>query len=177
MKIFIPLADGFEELEATTVIDLLRRAGVTIDTVGVPATTITGSHGIRMTTDKKIIEIKPEEYDGIILPGGGKGVENLMRSSAIIEAIKKLNSRGKLVAAICAAPRLLAKAGVLEKRRATIYPGLEKEIPYPRGDKVVVDDNIITSQGPGTAMEFTLRIVGILLGQAKAEKLRREIVF
>lgn len=177
MKIFIPLADGFEELEAIAIIDLLRRAGITIDTIGVPTTTVTGSHGIKLSADRKLNEIKPEEYDGIILPGGSRGVENLMKSSVIIEAIKKLNSRGKLIAAICAAPKILVKAGVLEKRRATIYPGLERELPYPREDRVVVDDNVITSQGPGTAVEFALKIVEILLGQSKAERLKREIVF
>jgi 4-methyl-5(b-hydroxyethyl)-thiazole monophosphate biosynthesis len=177
MKIFIPLSDGFEELEVIAVIDILRRAGITIDLVGVPMTSIIGRNGIRLATDKRLNEIKIEEYDGIVLSGGGKNVENLMRSSIIIQAIQKLNSRGKLVAAICAAPKLLAKAGVLEKKRATIYPGLEKELPYPRDGRVIVDGNIITSQGPGTALEFALKIVEILLGQDKTEKLKKEIVF
>lgn len=176
MKVMIPLAEGFEEIEALTVVDVLRRAGITVDTVGVMGSVVSGAHGIRVMTDKKLLEINADEYDAIVLPGGSPGYVNLGRSSKIIEILKEFDSKGKIVAAICAAPSILAKAGILEGKRATIYPGMEKELPYPRGDRVVVDGNVITSQGPGTAMEFALAIVKALLGDDKALQLKRQLV-
>lgn len=176
MRVMVAFADGFEEIEALTVVDVLRRVGIAVDMVGVVGSVITGAHGVRMMADKKLRDIKAEEYDGIVLPGGSPGYINLGRSSALLEIVKKMNAKGKLVAAICAAPSVLAKAGILENKKATIYPGMEKEIPYPRGDKVVVDGNVITSQGPGTALEFALRIVEALAGKEKALALRKALV-
>ena len=176
MKVMVPLADGFEEIEAFSVIDILRRAGIEVDVVGVIGTVIKSSHGVRVMVDKKISDVDPEEYDGIVLPGGDPGYKNLARSGMLLNIIRNLDSRGKLVAAICAAPSVLAKAGVLENKKATIYPGMEKEIPYPRGERVVVDDNIITSQGPGTAIEFALKIVEKLVGKQKALELKQKLV-
>jgi 4-methyl-5(b-hydroxyethyl)-thiazole monophosphate biosynthesis len=176
MKLFIPLADGFEDIEAFTVVDVLRRAGIKIDTVGVVGSVITSGSNIRLFADKKISDINANEYDGIILPGGSKGVENLSRSGKLLEMLTQLNDKGKLIAAICAAPSLLAKAGILEKKKATIYPGMENQIPYPRGGRIVVDGNVVTSQAPGTAMEFALAIVSRLLGREKAYQLEKDLV-
>jgi len=176
MKLFIPLADGFEDIEAVAVTDILRRAGITIDTVGIPGTVVTSMNGVRIYVERRMIELKPDDYDGIVLIGGGKNIETLGRTSAIIEAIKRLSVRGKVVAAICAAPTILAKLGILDDKRATIYPGMERELPKPRGEKVIVDGNIITSQGPGTAVEFALKIVELLKGRAKADQIRQDIV-
>jgi len=176
MTVMIPLAEGFEEIEALTVVDVFRRAGITVDTVGVMGSVVSGAHGIRVMTDKKLLEINADEYDAIVLPGGSPGYVNLGRSSKIIEILKDFDSKGKIVAAICGAPSILAKAGILEGKKATIYPGMEKELPYPRGDRVVVDGNVITSQGPGTAMEFSLAIVKALLGKDKASQLKRQLV-
>lgn len=176
MKVFIPLADGFEDIEAISVVDVLRRADITVDTVGIPGSTITSMGGVKVIVDRKMIEIRAEDYDGVILPGGGKAVDTLKRTNALIDIIKKLDSKGKLVAAICVAPSILAKNGMLEDRKATIYPGLERELPRPRGERVVIDKNIITSQGPGTAMEFALKIVEFLKGQAKADQVRRSLI-
>jgi 4-methyl-5(b-hydroxyethyl)-thiazole monophosphate biosynthesis len=175
-KLFVPFAEGFEEIEALTVVDVLRRAGIKVDMVGVPSSMVTGAHGVKITMDKKLPEVNVDDYDGIILPGGNPGYVNLGRSASLIEMIKKLNMKGKLIGAICAAPSVLAKAGVLENRKATIYPGMEREIPYPRGDRLVVDNNIITSQGPGTAMEFALKIVETLAGSSKALELKKSLV-
>jgi len=175
MKLLIPLAEGFEDIEALAVIDILRRAGIQIDIVGVPGTVITSKSGVRVMVDKKLSEMKAEDYDGIVLPGG-KAVEILGRTSSLLDTIKKLDARKKLIAAICIAPSILAKTGILDSRKATIYPGFEKELPRPRGDKIVVDENIITSQGPGTAIEFALKIIEILKGQQKAGQIRREII-
>ncbi len=176
VKVFVPLAEGFEEIEAITVIDVLRRAGIRVDTAGAPGVVVTGAHGVKVWTDKKLNDIQPEEYDGIILPGGDPGYKNLARMTNLTEWIKKMNEQKKLIAAICASPLILARAGILENRKATIYPGMETEIPYPRGDRVVIDGNIITSQGPGTAMEFALKIVEMLVGGKKAAELRKALV-
>ncbi len=176
MKLFIPLADGFEDIEAIAVTDILRRAGIIIDTVGIPGTVVTSKSGIRISVEKRMVELKQDDYDGIILVGGGKNIETLGRTSAIIEAIKRLSVRGKIVAAICAAPTILVKLGILDDKRATIYPGMERELPKPRGGKVIADGNIITSQGPGTAIDFALKIVEVLKGRMKADQIRQEIV-
>lgn len=176
MKLFMPFANGFEEIEALATIDLLRRAGIKIDMVGVVGTVMEGGQGVKVMMDKKINDIHTDDYEGIVLPGGGKGVENLGRSKLVIDAIKKLNDDGKLVAAICYSPSLLAKVGVLENRKATIYPGKEREIPYPREGKVVVDNNIITSQGPGTTIDFALAIIKYLVGPEKADKIRKSVL-
>ncbi|MEM5836520.1 MAG: DJ-1/PfpI family protein [Candidatus Aenigmatarchaeota archaeon] len=176
MKILVLLADGFEEIEAITVIDVLRRAGIEVDSVGLTGGWVTGSHNIKVMADKKISEVDIEKYDGIVLPGGSKGVENLLKSSKVKEFLEKANEKNKLIAAICAAPLVLAKYHILDKRRATIYPGMEKEIPYPRDEKVVVDENVITSQAPGTALLFALAIVEKLLGKEKVLEIKKQLV-
>lgn len=176
MKLMITLADGFEETEAVAVTDVLRRAGITIDIVGIPSSSVTSKNGIRIMTDKKLNEINVNNYDGIILPGGTKGVENLSKTALLLEMIKRLDAQGKLIAAICAAPSILAKIGVLEGKKATIYPGMERELPYPREDRVVIDSNVITSQAAGTAMEFALAIVEKLKGPGKASELKEHLL-
>lgn len=176
-KVMVPLADGFEEIEAITIVDVLRRAGITVDTVGIVGTQITGAHGIRVNADKRLIDVSATAYDGIILPGGNPGYVNLGRSQKLIELIKQMNALNKLVAAICGAPMVLAKAGVLENRKATIYPGMEKELPRPRDDRVIVDGNIVTSQAAGTAMEFAITLVQILAGRETASRTKKDLVF
>ena len=171
----VPLADGFEEIEASTIIDVLRRAGLHVDTIGVVGSQITGSHGLRVTVDKKLSDIS-DDYDAIVLPGGSPGYMNLGRSARILEILRKMNSKQKIIAAICGAPSVLAKAGVLEDKKATIYPGMENELPYPRDERVLIDRNIITSQGPGTAMEFALKLVEILAGNQMASRLKRDLL-
>jgi len=176
MKILIPLADGFQEIEAITIIDVLRSAGIEVDTVSLMGSVVTGGHGVKIMADKKISDIEIEKYDGIVLPGGSQGVANLAKSSQLKEFLGKMNEKEKLIAAICAAPMLLSRYHLLDKRRATIYPGMERELPYPRDEKVVVDGNIITSQAPGTSMEFALAIVEKLLGEEKVLELKEQLV-
>jgi len=176
VRIIVPFAEGFEEIEAFTIVDILRRAGVEVDLVGLIGTMVTGAHGVRVTMDKKLAQVRAEDYNGIILPGGNPGYINLGRSGVLIDLIKRLNGQSKLVAAICGAPSILAKAGVLEGKRATIYPGMEKELPYPRADKVVVDGNVITSQGPGTSMDFALKIVETLVSADAAYSIKRSLL-
>jgi 4-methyl-5(b-hydroxyethyl)-thiazole monophosphate biosynthesis len=176
MKLMTLFANGFEEIEAFSVISVLRTAGIDVDMIGVVGSVITGGHGVRAMMDNRINNIKAGDYDGIIIPGGSMSCENLGRSKAVMDIIKDFDEKGKLVAAICCAPLLLAKADILDNRKATIYPGMEKELSYPRGEKVVVDRNIITSQGPGTALDFSLSIVELLLGKKKAENMREDLV-
>ena len=175
MKVMVPLADGFEEIEAFTVVDVLRRAGLEVETVGVIGSMIKGSNGVRIMADKRLMEINPESYDAIVLPGG-PGYKTLARTGKLIEMLKDFNARKKTIGAICAAPLILAQAGLLDEKRATIYPGLERQISYPRGNKVVIDENIITSQGPGTAMDFALALVKKLCGESEVMRLKRELV-
>ncbi len=176
MKILVPLAEGFEEIETMSIVDVLRRAGHDVVLAGIPGSIITGSRGVRVLADKMLKDIDENDFDVLVLPGGYPGYINLGKSQRVSDIIKKFNEKQKTVAAICAAPSVLAKAGVLNDRKATIYPGMEKEIPRPRGDRVVVDGNIITGQGPGAAMEFALKIVEVLDGKEKAEKLKRDLV-
>ena len=168
----MPLAEGFEEIEAMSVISVLRGNGITLDTVGIAGGIVSSESGTKVVTDRRLPDIREEEYDGIVIPGG-RGCNGLERSKAIMDMIRYFNDNGKLVAGICFAPMVLAKAGVLDNRKATVYPGHEKEIPYPRSEKVVVDGNVITSQGPANSLEFALTIVERLLGKEKAEKSRR----
>ncbi|MEM5793159.1 MAG: DJ-1/PfpI family protein [Candidatus Aenigmatarchaeota archaeon] len=175
MKVMVPLANGFEEIEAFTVVDVLRRAGIEVEMVGVVGSVIEGAHKIKVMVDKRFNEINPKNYDAIVLPGG-PGYKTLERTSQLIDAIKEFDSKGKVIGAICAAPAILAHAGLLDEKRATIYPGMEKELSYPRGNKVVVDQHIITSQAPGTAMEFAIALVKKLKGDAEALRLKKELV-
>lgn len=175
MSVLVILADGFEEIEAMTIIDILRRAGVDVVTVGLNSTTVDSAHRVRVMADKKLSDINPEDFDALILPGG-PGYRNLLNSSAVIELVKSFDKNKKLVAAICAAPAVLAKAGILEEKIATIYPGMESELPRPRDAKVIVANNVVTSRGPGTAMEFALKLAEILTGANTAKKVREGMV-
>jgi 4-methyl-5(b-hydroxyethyl)-thiazole monophosphate biosynthesis len=176
MKIIIPLADGFEEIEAMSSIDVLRRAGLKVVTAGIPGSIVKGSRGTQTITDRKFSEVDPEEFDALVLVGGYPGYVNLSKSNKVLDAIRSFNQKEKTIGAICAAPSILAKAGILEERKATIYPGMEKDIPRPRPGRVVQDGHIITSQGPGTAIEFALKIVEALAGSGASEKVKRELV-
>ena len=176
MKVLIPLADGFEEIEASTSIDVLRRAGLDVVTAGLPGTWVTGSRNVKVMADRKMEDVNPDEFDALVLVGGHPGYLNLGRSQAVLRAVQGFDRAGKTIGAICAAPSVLNKAGIMDSRKATIYPGMEREIPMPRPGRVVVDGHVITSQAPGTAMEFALKLVEVLEGESKAAKLRKDLV-
>ena len=175
-KILIVLADGFEEIEAVTCIDVLRRAELDVKTAGLSGKSVTGAHGIKVEAD-----IMLENYDGaadcVVLPGGMPGSKNLQNSKKVAELVKKMNREGKWVTAICAAPALaLASAGVLEGKRATCYPGFESHFAASTkfsAESVVVDGNVVTSRGPGTALSFALELVEKLAGRETAQSLRQ----
>ncbi|MFD3157553.1 DJ-1 family glyoxalase III [Haloimpatiens sp. FM7330] len=174
-KALVFLANGFEEIEALTCVDVLRRAQIDVDTCSIKNKTVLGTHNIEVKSDKIIDEINIEEYDAVILPGGMPGAANLKEDKKVIEAIKKLNSENKIVSAICAAPIVLAEAGVIENRRVTSYPGFEDQLgncKYVDSEKVVQDGNIITSRGPATAIYFALQIVENLKGTKVAKELK-----
>ncbi|TRZ54280.1 DJ-1/PfpI family protein [archaeon] len=175
-KILVPLVDGFEEIEVSAVVDILRRAGIEVTMAGIGGNIVTGAHGIRVNSDARMLDINADSFSGIVLPGGSPGTENLMRSERVTKIVDDFSKQGKLVAAICAAPRILAKLGLLKERKATIYPGYEKELGKPRNDPVVADGNIITSQGPGTAVAFALKIVEQLMGKPKMLQIKQNIV-
>jgi 4-methyl-5(b-hydroxyethyl)-thiazole monophosphate biosynthesis len=166
----ILLADGFEEVEAVTPADFLRRAGLDVRLVGVTGRTVTGGHGITITADTTIEEMEGEP-EALVVPGGGVGAENLAASEPTLELIRKTHGAGKLVAAICAAPAIvLHKAGILTGRRVTCYPGFENMLTGCTfcEERVVLDGNVLTSRSPGTAAEFSLQIVEILAGKDAA---------
>lgn len=175
MKVMVVLADGFEEIEACSIIDVLRRAEIPTTTVGLTSTVLEGAHNIKTIADKKLYDVNPDEYSAIILPGGN-AYKVFLRSAALKNIIKSFNEKGKLVCAICASPAVLAAAGILDDKEATIYPGMEKEIPKPRSAKVVQDGNIITGQAAGAAILFALKIVENLKGKNQANIIRERLV-
>ncbi len=178
MEVLIPLADGLEEIEAITCIDVLRRAGINVTTAGLNDHMIKGAHDIVIETDSLIRLIKNKEYDGIVLPGGLPGATNLRDNKDVIKIVKDINNKGKLVSAICAAPIVLEKAGVIANKNATSYPGFGNDMGSCNyiEDRVVIDGNIITARGPGVALEFALKIVSYLTGEEKIDELKNAML-
>jgi len=178
-KVLVILAEGFEEIEAVTPIDVLRRAGVEVQVAGLAAKTVTGAHGIRIEADTVLSDVK-NLPDAVILPGGMPGAKHLSESKEVLNLVKKMHQAKKLVGAICAAPALaLTQAGVLNGKRATCYPGFEKNFSSSvkfTEERVVVDGNVVTSRGPGSALEFALELSEQLAGKAKAEELQEGIL-
>ena len=174
MKVLVPLANGFEETEAITTIDILRRAGIDTVTAALQNNPVTGSHKIPVTADKLLDE--NEEFNAIVLPGGMPGSSNLRDDHRIIKIIKKISASNGLTAALCAAPIVLSKAGVLKGKKYICYPGFEDEIEGIFTDKnVVVDGNIITGKGAGHAVAFALAIVNALKGEIAAQNVRESL--
>lgn len=179
-KIGIFLADGFEEIEGLTVVDILRRAGMEAEMVSVMGRKeICGSHKIAVQADVLYEEADFAGMDGVVLPGGMPGTLNLGAHAGVNETVKSFAKEGKLVAAVCAAPSVLGQAGLLQGKRAACYPGYEDkltgaEVIY---DEVAEDGNIITSRGMGTAIAFALRITAYLAGEEKAKELAGKIIY
>ena len=176
MKIVIPLAPGFEETEAVTVIDILRRAGLDTVTAAVSDNPVKGSHNIKITADIMLNE--NDKYEAIVLPGGMPGTTNLKKDKRIISLIRSISANGGITAAICAAPIVLAEAGVLSGKNYTCYPGFENEIKdaFFSTEPVVADGNIITSRGAGTAIPFALKLVEVFAGGKKAQDIKESLI-
>ena len=174
--VYVFLADGFEEAEALVTVDILRRAGHKVVLVGVDKKEITGSHGIKVVADIKTGEFAPVDLEAVILPGGMPGTLNLEANKTVCDAAKTAYKKGKLVAAICAAPSVLGHLGLLKGRVATCYPGFEKELIGARYANLptVTDGNIITAKGAGAVFEFGFAIVEHLAGSSGASNKLRE---
>ncbi len=174
-KVALLLADGFEEVEAITPADFLRRAGVEVILAGVNGLSVTGAHDITIEADMTLDEL-PDDLDGVVLPGGMPGAANIAESEEAVKLIKRVYNDSELVGAICAAPAVvLGGAGLLEGREFTCYPGFEAQVSGARHseERVVRDSNLITSRGPGSAAEFALALVEYLAGKEKAKELKR----
>ena len=170
---YIFLADGFEEIEALCPYDLLLRAGVPVKTVSINETTlVTGTHGIKIHADITLSDME-DDFDGIMLPGGLPGADNLNACQRVRECMKKANAEGKLISAICAAPYVLGQAGLLAGKRATCFPGFEEKLTGAicTADKVTADGNIITAKGMGAAFDFGIEIIKYFKGEDLAKEI------
>jgi protein deglycase len=178
-KVLVYLAPGFEEIEAVTIIDLLRRADIEVTIAGLEEKSVTGSHGITISCDQFYEDVEPAQYDYLILPGGQPGTNHLKNNEKVLKSIRLFAEQKKLIGAICAAPRVLLAAGILENIKITSYPS-EKHFFNPADyneSSVVIDNNIITSRGVGTAIEFTLDLIGIIKGETVKNELAERIVW
>ena len=178
VKALVLMAEGFEEIEISNIVDILRRGGVSVTVAGLQDGLIKGAHGMKMQPDTALDSVK-EEHDIIILPGGYPGFVNLGKDQRVLGLVKKYEGSGKNVAAICGAPSVLAKAGILSGKKATIYKGMEGELKDAQvTDQAVVEDGkLITSQGPGTAMEFALKVLEKLTNAKKATEIKQQLLF
>lgn len=178
-KVYIFLADGFEEIEGLTVVDLLRRAGADIAMVSIMGRKeITGSHGITVMADQ-LIEDGLEEADFLVLPGGMPGTRHLANHRGLADLLVKQYEAGKKIGAICAAPSVLGGLSFLKDRKATSYPGSLADLPVGEylEEEVVVDGHVTTSRGLGTAIPFALSLIGQIYGQDKADEIAKSIIF
>jgi 4-methyl-5(b-hydroxyethyl)-thiazole monophosphate biosynthesis len=172
-RVLVPLAEGFEEIEAVTIVDLLRRANVEVHTAALADRGVTGSHGITLEADLGLGEVRAADYDMIVLPGGMPGADHLRKDARIDGLLREFASTGRYAAAICAAPGVLAHAGLLDGREATSFPGFLDQNSAPgirlSDAPVVIDGKVVTSRGPGTAIDFALALIALLEGQAAAD--------
>lgn len=174
-KAIVLLAKGFEEVEALTVVDVLRRGGVHCITCSIDGDEeVLGSHSIHVKANNLLEKVNVDKYDVLVIPGGMPGAANLRDCEKVIELVKKFNNDKKIIAAICAGPIVLGKAGVLNDKKVTCYPGFEGELEEATHceEIVVQDGNIITSRGPATAMYFSFKILENLADTETVEKLK-----
>ena len=177
--IYTFLADGFEEIEALCPVDIMRRAGLTVTTVGIGGREIVGSHGITVRADISDSELCAEDIELIFLPGGMPGTKNLDASKAVHQAIDLAIEQNAYIATICAAPMILGKRGILNEKEAVCYPGFENYLvgaTVPADKKIVTDGKIITAKGMGVAADLGLEIVRVLCGKEKSDALRKAII-
>ncbi|HED65729.1 MAG TPA: DJ-1/PfpI family protein [Planctomycetes bacterium] len=173
-KVLVPLAPGFEEIEAVTILDVLRRAEIPVVAAGLTPGPVRGAHDITFEPDASLDDVDAGELAMIVLPGGLPGATNLLEDERIGKIVRELHASGRHVAAICAAPMVLGAAGVLDGVPATCYPGFEDRLgdAIRSEERVVRADRVLTSRGPGTALEFALAIVETLRGSGPASALR-----
>lgn len=179
-RVCVLLAPGYEEVEALTPVDYLRRAGVTVDVVStVEDIAVESAHQVIVQADTFLEDIQAEEYAMVVIPGGLPGAPNLAANPGVISLLQKVYAQGDFVAALCAGPIVLEKAGLLKERACTCFPGVEDKLVSKgafKTDTVVVDDRVITSRGAGAAGYFSLALVAALLGDEKAAEVKKAVV-
>ncbi len=179
-SVLIPLATGCEELEAVTIIDLLHRAGIEVVTAGLEPGPVQAAHGVTLIPDTTLDAVLERDFDMMVLPGGLPGSDHLDNDPRIHELLKRLAASDRYTAAICAAPKVLANAGLLSGKRATSYPGFLDKMDLPEVDvqlqPVVTDGKVVTGRGPGTAMDFALELIAVLKGRAKRDEVEAGLV-
>ncbi|MCB9799137.1 MAG: DJ-1/PfpI family protein [Candidatus Omnitrophica bacterium] len=178
-KVLIPIADGFEDIEMTVIADVLRRAEVEVTIAGIKEGPVTGARKIKVIPDTTLEKVSVSDFDLLALPGGQPGVNHLKADPKVIECVQIMSKNGKWIAAICAAPLILKEAGLAVNVHLTSHPSVENEMSsgntYQTG-RVVTDGKLITSRGPGTAIEFALELVKILVSEKKAVEISRAMI-
>jgi len=181
-RVVVPLAHGFEEIETVTVVDILRRAGISVIMAGIeagsPPGAVEGRTGIKLVPDLAIDGVKASDFDMIVLPGGAKGTQTLQKDLRVAQLLRSLQEGNGYIAAICAAPTVLAAHGMIAGRKVTSHPSVRDQLPGALYDeeRVVIDGKLVTSRGPGTAMEFAMALVEILAGRQKAEEVNQGVL-
>lgn len=178
-RVLLPLAKGFEEVEAVTAVDVLRRGGVEVVTASLSdSLDVAGAHGVSVRADATLSSVADGDFDAIVLPGGGEGTENLKNSDVLFRRLRRQADEGKLLCAICAAPTVLVEAGVLEDGvHVTCYPSCQTELDRPWSPApVVADGNVITGQAPGSSLLFALVVLQSLTDEKTAKKVARGLV-
>jgi 4-methyl-5(b-hydroxyethyl)-thiazole monophosphate biosynthesis len=179
-KVLVPLAQGCEELEAITITDLLVRAGIKVVTAGLDDRPVIASRGARLIPDTTIKAVRDQQFDLIVLPGGLPGADHLRDDINVQHMLRTHAAEGRYVAAICAAPKALAQANLLQGKTVTAYPGVLNSLDLPdtriSNAATEVDGKVITSRGPGTAMDFALTLIEILEGKAKRDEVNNQLV-
>lgn len=178
VKVVLFLATGFEEIEVMSIVDTLRRAGVEVVIAGLQEGATLGSRGVNVIPDRSIDAITLDEFAAVILPGGSPGYINLGRDSRVQEFVTQAFEEGRIVAAICGAPTVLAYLGILKGKKATVFPGKERDLTGAEfvNERVVVDGTVVTSKGPGTAIEFGITLVELLVGKQRAQEVKDDLV-
>jgi 4-methyl-5(b-hydroxyethyl)-thiazole monophosphate biosynthesis len=179
MKVLVPMAEGFEEIEVMTIIDILRRAEIEVVIAGLKDGLIEGAHKIQVQPETSLDEVKGSDFDVLYLAGGFPGFVNLREDERVLNLVKEMDKAGKYVAAICGAPSVLVRSGMMKGRTATVSPSGREEVAacaHYSPERVVVDGNLITSQSPGTAMELALKMVEVLAGKQIMEKIKSQIL-
>jgi 4-methyl-5(b-hydroxyethyl)-thiazole monophosphate biosynthesis len=178
VKAVLLLATGFEEIEAMSIVDTLRRADIEVVIAGLQEGAIEGSRGVNVIPDRSIDEVALEEFAAVILPGGSPGYINLGRDRRVRDLVTRAFEEGRIVAAICGAPTVLADLGILKGKKATVYPGKETDLTgaEPVNERLVVDGTVVTSQGPGTAIEFGIKLIELLVGKQRAREVKDDLV-
>lgn len=177
-RVLVPVADGFEEIETVTIVDVLRRAGIEVILAGIRSGPLTGSRKVQLIPDAEFGKVCDGEFDALVIPGGQPGVDHLIEDGRVTGLIRKMKDRGKWIGAICAAPLLLREAGLSEGIRLTSHPSIESRLSGSVYDfsRVVCDGKIMTSRGPGTALEFALALVTELAGREKAAEISKAML-